>query len=132
MLKNVQNYEEISNYLRKSQILDILLKSEGSILDLELTIDGSQDILLRCLNVIHIAFSKLLDEDDGCYYVADIYVDTLKDGGKKKLDKLNYGFRQSIDLTEVAYYPDRELLHLYIEGEVCIQVVCESIQTSQL
>ncbi|MDB9517295.1 hypothetical protein PN466_10085 [Roseofilum reptotaenium CS-1145] len=131
IFRDLQNHEEIRDRLRKSQILDISLKSEGTISELEFTHDASQEILLRCLNVIHIVFSRQLDDNDGCYYVCDIYVNKLTDGGQNQLDKLNYGFRESLDPTEVAYYPDRELLHLYIEGGVGIEVICESIQISE-
>lgn len=131
-LKIVKNYQKITDRLKKSQLVNISIKCDGMVLELEFTHGlGDEEIFIQCLNVIHFVFSKELDDCDGCYFVGNIGAKRLEYGGKESLEQLNYGFRE-LDGKETAYYPSKNLLHFYIEGGAYLQVICETIQASQL
>lgn len=129
-MKNLEHPEALKRRLKKSQLVGILMKIEGATLELEFTHgEGDEGVFLRCLNVIHFIFSKDLDDDDDCYFAGDVFIESLRDGGKKVLTRLHYGLRE-LDREETASYPSHSLFYVYIDGDVGLHVVCEQIQTS--
>ncbi|MEM9542187.1 MAG: hypothetical protein AAGA60_22180 [Cyanobacteria bacterium P01_E01_bin.42] len=126
-LETLEDYESLRDRLRKSQIVDLLMKYEISELNLEFTHGLNDDgFILRCLNVIHFIFSKDLDDRDGCYFVGNIFVKPLKEDEQEILKRFNYEFL-GFDEDE-----NRELIYIHVEGGILLEIVCEKLIALEL
>ncbi|GAB4289580.1 MAG: hypothetical protein Fur0025_24110 [Oscillatoriaceae cyanobacterium] len=115
--------ESLLTNLRKSQLTGISFDPESLALTLEFTLgDEVKVIKMQFFQLIHLVISKEIDENDGCFFVGDVSLTPVADGGKEILSSLLYRFRER-DGT-VATYPQQSLFHFHLEGGVCIEAVC--------
>ena len=82
-------------------------------------------LVLKLFNPIFIKISRTLD-DDGLFYVGEVSISPLGDGGKEQLTSLGFGFKD--ESGSVITNPLREMVHCHIEGGICVDVICESYQ----
>lgn len=130
MTENISpNIQALLKYLRKSQLVGISFEPTKLSMRLEFTV-GSQgdDIVIQLFQIIHLVLSK--DPDDNkIFYVGEINLIPIENGGKEILSFLLYPFRERDG--SVASYPSQSLFHLHIEGGICIEVICGSYQVFQ-
>lgn len=86
---------------------------------------GDGDVLLKFFNVALFKFSRTLD-DEGLFVVGAVSLKPYGDGGRDILDSLGYDFRD--EGGNPVSFPDRVLWHFHLEGDVCIDLVCEKYE----
>jgi hypothetical protein len=129
------NTQSLLKSLRKSQLVGLSVDPNHLWVRLEFTygtFGGEADtVVIQLTQLVHFTLSKDPDDDDDdwCFFVGEINLTPIEDGGKEILSSLGYRFRER-DGT-VASYPSRSLFHFHIEGGVCIEAVCGSYQVSQ-
>jgi len=64
--------------------------------------------------------------DDGDALVFSSRVELVDDGGKQVLEELAHNFRGNKGGT--AFYPGTRLLHLDLEGDLCVEAVCQEVE----
>ena len=126
----LDNNESTLKDLRKSQLVGLSFDPTHLWVRLEFTFGGEGDnVVIQLTQRIHFVLSKDPDDDDWCFFVCEINLTPIEDGGKEILSSLGYRFRER-DGT-VASCSSRSLFHFHLEGGVCIEAVCGSYQVSQ-
>jgi hypothetical protein len=129
------NTKSILKSLRKSQLVGFSVDPNHLWVRLEFTygtFGGEADtVVIQLTQLIHFILSKNPDDDDDdwCFFVCEIKLTPVEDGGKEILSSLGHRLREA-DGT-VASYSSHSLFHFYLEGGVCIEAVCGSYQVSQ-
>lgn len=124
-----ENVQSLLKYLKRSQLVGISVEPSNLSITLEFT-HGTQgcNVIIKVFQVVHFIISKDPDDND-VFYVGNINLITIEDGGKEILSSLLYPFTEQDG--GVGIYPSRCLFHLHIEGGICIEVVCGSYQIFQ-
>ena len=76
-------------------------------------------------NAVQLSISRTPDTEESSYYVGEIALKKLSDGGQVLLRKFGHSFLEQNG--EIAKYQDIPLYHIHIEGEICIDVVCSNV-----
>ena len=120
LLKRLQNF----------QLYQILISPIDWLIKLNFIFNPSiNEIYIQLFDIVHLSFSKTIDDNEGCYLVYEINLTEIDDGGKNILSSLNHLFRNSDG--EVFSYPSESLLHFYLEGDVCIEYVCRKCEVNE-
>ncbi|MGH9822315.1 MAG: hypothetical protein ACREDR_03500 [Blastocatellia bacterium] len=82
---------------------------------------GGPVVILKLYNPALVKFSRTLD-DEGGFVIGEAALSVLDDS-KTDLAALGYGFSDKNGPT--LSYPARTLLHFHLEGDICIDVICE-------
>lgn len=116
-------------HLNNSDLSAFNLSSDRSRLTLEAT-TGPQgiDYTIELISIIHLVFSQTPGDEEP-YFVGEISVTRLSDGGKKSLSDLLYGFRAKNGDT--VSFPAISLLHIRLEGAIYFEAICEHITISK-
>lgn len=126
MLTDIQNQLK---QLDNSDLSAFNLSSDRSCLTLEATTGPKgADYTIELSGIIHIVLS-LAPGDQEPYFVGEISVTELSDGGKKSLSDLHYGFRAKNGGT--VSFPSVPLLHVRLEGAIYFEAICEHLQVSK-
>ena len=113
------------HYLRNSQLTEISISPVDFSVKLTFTFafeSHSRDFVVHLFRLVHISFSKDLEDNEGCYVVYEMNLKKIDDGGKNILSLLNYPIKNRTG--EVFSYPSQELYHFHLEGDMCIEVIC--------
>lgn len=114
------NIASLVNY----QLSKILLGTTGQSLRLEFTSEtGGGSIALELFNLVQLVFSRVID-DEGSFFVGEISLIPIMDGGEQMLSLLNYSFLNKDG--RILSYPSKTLLHFRMEGGVCLEAVCHA------
>lgn len=115
-------FEQLAN----SDLAKFSLSSDRSSLTFDLT-TGPQgaDYTIQLIEVIHLVFSRTPGDEEP-YFVGEVAVTSLIDGGEKLLPALLYGFREKSGKT--ASFPSVPLYHVRLEGGISFEVICKHIQ----
>jgi hypothetical protein len=115
------NHKYLIDKISHCQISQVVLEPTQLWLRLEF-IDpiDLKEIVLELDKMAYFSLSKTSDDEDGAYVILEAKLSSVNDS-LGLLSKLNYGFISSpqINLLESIY-------HLHIEGDICLDVVCES------
>ena len=124
-----EKHQKILNNLKSSSLAEIYMDPTTLSLRLNFTYgpDG-KDISIVFFHIAHMTISKILDDEDGVFNISEISINGIKDGGSDLLKKLGYMFQ---DGNGVLTYPEEKLFHLYIEGDVCMEVICGNYKILQ-
>lgn len=79
-----------------------------------------KEIVLELYKMAYFSLSKTSDDEDGAYVILEAELLSVNDS-LELLSKLNYGFISSPQINVLD-----SLYHLHIEGDICLDVVCES------
>lgn len=122
--------ESLLQNLDKSQLVGIDLDSNNLGVRLEFTFGPEKrDIIVQLFQLVHFIISKEPDDNDGCFFVGEVALNPLKDGGKKILSSLLYPLQEKNG--NVASYPAKQMFHFHLEGGVCIEAVCGAYEIFQ-
>lgn len=127
MEKNVEvlinEFTKLSNY----DFTNIVISSDLGSVTFELMYSESPEShsIITLQNVIQMSFSRTPDTEQLGFYIGEIKIVELHDGGQEILKKLNHLFVESNG--EDAQYKNLPLFHLHSEGEVCFDIICSKI-----
>lgn len=136
MLQTLQTPEiqliDIKNEIVKlanSDLTNFTLSASKRCLTFEIT-TGPQgaNYTIQLFDLVHLIFSQT-PNDEAPYFVGEVTVTILSDGGEKVLPALNYGFRDKGG--KPASFPSLSLYHVHLDGGVTFEVICERIQVSK-
>ena len=83
--------ESLLQNLDKSQLVGIDLDPTNLGVRLEFTFGPEErDIIVQLFQLVHFIISKEPDDNDGCFFVGQVALNPLRDGGKKILSSLLY------------------------------------------
>jgi hypothetical protein len=112
----------LADKLKGSSLINCTIDSSNFSFHLEFSFGhGKTDVIVKLYQVVHSLISKDPDDQDSCFFIGDLFINSLNDGGLELLSDLKYGFRDPNG--EVSSYPSRSLWHLHIEGGICIDLV---------
>lgn len=119
------------NYLRNSQLTEISISPIDSSIKLIFTFDSlTKNFVVQLFELVHISFSKDIEDNEGCYVVYEIKLNEINGGGKDILSLLNYPIKDRHG--NVFSYPSKALFHFHLEGDMCIEAVCGKYQVYEL
>ncbi|HKC63834.1 MAG TPA: hypothetical protein VKB86_09365 [Pyrinomonadaceae bacterium] len=117
---------ETLKHLDAYALSEIFIEPSGQCLSFGFTSSiGEPSIRLKLFNPALIKISRTLD-DEGLFLVGEARLASLEDGGKDVFAFLGYDFRNLNG--SLLTYPSRPLLHFHLEGDVCIDVICENCE----
>jgi len=116
----VNNHKYLIDKIPYCQISQFIMESTKLWLRLEF-IDPTdlKEIVLELYKIAYFSLSKTLNDEDGTYVVLEAKLSSINNS-LELLSKLNYGFINDPQLVLKKTY------HLHIEGDICLDVVCES------
>lgn len=116
-------HQSLLKQMEASSVSTFFIEPSGRWLSIDFTSSvGELDVLLKLFNPILFKFSRTLD-DEGLFVVGGVSLTSIYDGGKDILDSLSYDFKD--ESSHRVSYPQRALWHFHLEGDICIDVVCE-------
>ena len=119
--------EEISKNLIESQIVDFKINATDLSVKITFLIEEKNKYTLLLNNVLILKYSRSLD-DESPYQIYECSINEVLDGGKDLFEKLDYGFSQIDNSANKFIYQDKRLFHIFLEGDICIDVVCADIK----
>jgi hypothetical protein len=121
--KNFHVSEGLLEYLQNSQLVNVFLQSQELWVRLDFSTGSNEaNVSVEFLNVLHFTISKTIDDEEGSYLVGNVKLERIEDGGLEVLSNLKYPFKDRTG--QRLSFPSRDLFHFYLEGDVCIHVVC--------
>jgi hypothetical protein len=112
--------------LEASCVSAFFIDPSGQQLNVEFTSTVSDlGVLLKLYNLVLFKFSRTLD-DEGLFVVGGVSLTPVHHGNQNILASLGYDFRN--DDGYPVSYPSRGLWHFHVEGDICIDVVCEEYE----
>lgn len=122
-------------YLQRSQLKNIALNPQTLALQFRFTeVEGKpdRDVQLELLGIAQVNLAKDLEDEEMLAIVGEANLAPITDGGRAIFEKLRYPFR-SLELDSAPFsYPDSELFHFHLEGDVCADVVCKEYRLTEL
>lgn len=121
-LKKIQNFELDS--------IDVFQNLQNISLHFSFSGDARSETILSLASVIHFVCSRAPSNDDtDSYYVGEVSIEKINSGLNDMLDKLCYGFVDGKGKTFT--YPDLDIYHLHIEGEIVIDIFCQYVKLAK-
>ncbi|HEY6805044.1 MAG TPA: hypothetical protein VI306_15825 [Pyrinomonadaceae bacterium] len=119
-------HQELLKYMESSSVGAIFIDPSGQWLSIDFTSNiGHTGIILKLFNLSLLKVSRSLD-DEGLYVVGEVSLTPFHDGGGRLLNSLGYGFKN--ERGETISYSDRTFWHFHLEGDICIDAVCENYE----
>jgi hypothetical protein len=125
--------ENIS-YLQRSQLKSIALNPQTMALQFRFTeVEGKpdQDVELELLGIAQVNLAKDLEDEEMLAIVGEARMASITDGGRAIFEKLHYPFRSLEHESAPFSYPDLELFHFHLEGDICADVVCKEYRLKE-
>ena len=111
--------------LKNSHLVKVGLDPESLRLKLAFHMwQSEQVVIIECRQIAYLSFSKTPDEEEPAYFVLDVFISAVTDGGLAVLDKLGFQLRDKDGHSVVR---ECQAYHLRTVGDVCIDVVCNSV-----
>jgi hypothetical protein len=124
--KQSPTHQGLLKQLEGSSVSAIFIEPSGQWLSIDFISNvGDVSVLLKLFNPTLFKFSRTLD-DEGLFVVGGVSLTPFDDGGRDILDSLGYDFRNEHGYT--VSFPNRVLWHFHLEGDICIDVVCENYE----
>jgi len=125
----VTDIQDQLRQLNNSDLSAFSLSPDRSCLTLEATTGPKgADYTIELAGIIHFVLSQIPGDEEP-YFIGEISVTRLFDGGKKSLSDLLYGFRAKNGDT--VSFPSIPLLHARLEGAIYLEAICEQITISK-
>lgn len=119
-------HQALLKQVEASSVSAFFIEPSGQWLSIDFTSSvGDVDVLLKLFNPTLFKLSRTLD-DEGLFVVGEVSLIPFHDGGRDILDSLGYDFRNESGYT--LSFPNRVLWHFHLEGDICIDVVCEKYE----
>ena len=121
------------NTLRDFQLSEILISPVDWSTKLIFTFGSNpeiKDVSVQLSKIVHMTFSKDPDDNEGCYTTYEVKLNPIHDGGNDILSLLNYPIRSRDG--NVFSYPSKMLFHFHLEGDICIEAVCEECKAYEV
>ncbi len=119
--------------LRNFHISDIYVNPINLSVKLTLTFPSDpsiENVYIELEKIVHIAFSKELEENEDCFFILDIFLEEISDGGSDILSSLNYPLHNTDG--SVFSYPLQPLFYFRLEGGLFIEAVCGNCKAYEI
>jgi len=117
--------EDLLERLRYYSLASLKLEVEVQNIHLNFvsTVEGEEDVSIKLFDPLLVKISRTSD-DEGPFLVGNISLTALsREEEKDLMDKLGYCFREPDTDSQPAF--TKQLFHFFLEGSICIDVVCE-------
>ena len=116
--------------LKSADLVGISLNPQNLGLRLDFTFGPeADDVAIELYHIIHLVFSQPLntDNEDICFWVGEVELKRIEDNIQNYLSK-SYPF---INQNEVDNTDLQSLIYFYLQGDICLEVVCKNYKTFQ-
>jgi hypothetical protein len=126
----LMDIELLANKLKRSSLVGCTIDSSNFSFALEFSFGlGRTDVVVKLYQIVHSLISKNPDDQESCFFVGNLFITPLYDGGLEALSSLKYSFNDANG--GILTYPSRPLWHLHLEGGICLDVVFGAYQILQ-
>ncbi len=117
--KSLADYASLFEDLQHAFVTQV--QYNKSVIQIDFALEGADFANIRLSEIVHLVYSQTL-ADEGAYFVGELSLTQVSDGGKEVLSTLHYRFFDQN--KEVFSYPSEQLFHFHLEGDICLEVVC--------
>ena len=128
MSESRDRYEAVAS-LERLQLESLALQREANSLKLAFVNESGTFHELHLTGVYQISLSRHPGED-GPFVIGEVWIARRLDGAKEVLEALKYGFVD--DSGQVFSGAQQALHHFHLEGDVVLDVICESFSLGEL